>query len=882
VASDVGGPRLGAPGSELDLLGMLTEAVSEAQTLPSVYEGALDTLTSALGVERAAILLFDPDGVMRFKAWRGLSDGYRDAVEGHNPWSPEDPDPRPVVVPDAAHDPDLVPLRRVLAREGIGSLAFVPMRHGTALLGKLMVYSPVAHGLSDRDVRLAEAIARQVAIAIENKQHERRLTTQYSVARAVGGSRTVEEGLEQVLGDLCELLEWRFAAVWVVNERIGEIRCVQTWTAPDGGLEEFEDATRSTPMGQDVGLPGRVWATGRPAWIRDVQDDHDFPRAPWAAKAGLHAACGFPIQVDRRVVAVMEFFSTDIRPPDEDLLSLMGAVGGQIGQFIERNQAELELRRSEALKSAILRSAIDAVVTMDAEGMVVDVNDVATTVFGYRRDEMLGVELAELVIPPALRERYRSALARYVATGEGTLVGRRVELTAMRRDGTEFPVEIAVTRAEVTGPPMFVGYLRDITERNQANERLRFLIRATDVLSSTLDPEETLARIANVAVPFVADWCVTYLLTPGGSIRRLGVRHADPSKEAIARRIVDSFPIDPSVDRGVAHVIAAGEPLLDPDTGAETMAAVVEDREGLLALIEPLAVTSWMCVPLKSRGEVIGAVAFIASGSQRRFDPYDLDVAIELAYRAGLALDNGRLYQERDTIARTLQESLLPPELPTIPAIDVAAAYLSGEGMVGGDFYDVFQTGTSTWAVVIGDVCGKGAEAAAVMAQARYTVRAAAMRERGPAGILRTVNEALLRARRDRFLTAAHLQLRLGPTVRARVSIGGHPAPLLVRADGSLREIGVPGMLLGVVADPELHEETETLEPGDAIVLFTDGVPDERASKGGPDPRFRALLREHAGRPAAEIVDAVRSMVLDRTAASPADDAAVVVVRVRR
>jgi PAS domain S-box-containing protein len=874
--------RAGGSGSELDLLGALTEAVSDAHTLRSVYDRALDALTSTLGMERAAILLFDPDGVMRFKAWRNLSDGYREAVEGHNPWSPEDPDPRPVVVHDALATPDLVALHPVLAREGIGSLAFVPLRHGSALLGKFMVYSPVANGLSERDVRLAEAIARQVATAIEHKRHERRLATQYSVARAVAEARTVQDGLERVLGDLCELLEWRFAAVWVVNERIGEIRCVQTWMAPDGGLEDFDEVTRSMPMTSGVGLPGRVWATGRPAWIRDAPEDENFPRARWAAKAGLHAACGFPIQVDGRVVAAMEFFSHDIRPPDEDLLLLMAAVGSQIGQFVERKQGEIALRQSEALKGAILRSALDAVITMDADGVVVDVNDVALEIFGRRREEMVGSELAGLVIPPGLRERHRRGLRRYVETGEGAIVGHRVELTAMRRDGTEFPVELAVTRADVVGSPMFVGYLRDITERAKAEERLRFLVRATDVLSSSLDPEETLGRIADLAVPVLADWCVTYLLTPAGSIRRLGVRHADPTKEAIARRIVDAFPIDPDAGRGVSRVIASGEPLLDPDTGADTMAAVVEDREGLRALIEPLDVTSWMCVPLTSRGAVIGAVAFIASGSPRRFGPNDVEIAVELARRAGLALDNGRLYQERDTIARTLQESLLPPELPTIPAIDVAAAYLPGEGEVGGDFYDVFQTGSSTWGVVIGDVCGKGAEAAAVMAQARYTVRAAAMRERGPAGILRTVNEALVRAGRDRFLTAAHLQLRLGSTVRARVSVGGHPPPLLVRTDGTIRELGIPGMLLGVFPGPDLFEETQTLEPGDSIVMFTDGVPDERASNGGPDPRFRGLLRDHAGRTAGEIVEAIRRMVQDRTADRPADDAAVVVVRVRR
>jgi GAF domain-containing protein len=757
--NEAGGARVPRdPVATFDALGLLVETVAGAQTLERVYERALDALTSTLGVERAAILLFDPDGVMRFKAWRGLSDGYRDAVEGHNPWAPDDTDPRSVVVQDALADPDLLTLHPIIEREGIASLAFVPLRHGSSLLGKFMVYSAVPNGLSDEDVRLAEAIARHVAVAIEHKLHERRLSTHYSVARAVASASTVEDGLGAVLAELAELLSWRFASVWVVDERTHEIRCVRTWAQRDAGVEEFDDVTRSSVFVPGVGLPGRVWASGEPAWIRDASEDDNLPRATWAAKAGLHAACGFPIRVDGRVVAVVEFYSTDVRAPDQDLMELMVAVGGQVGQFIERKQAEIDLR-----------------------------------------------------------------------------------------------------------------------------ERLRFLVRASDGLSSTLDPEETLQRIARLAVPFLADWCVTYVQTPAGSIRRLGVVHADPTKETIARRIVDGFAIDPETDAGVAHVVRSGAPSLRPDDAAATMAAVVEDREGLLALLDTLEVSSWMCVPLKSRGEVIGAVAFIASGSQRRFNQSDLDVANELAYRAGLALDNGRLYQERDQIARTLQESLLPPELPTIPAIDVAAAYLPGEGEVGGDFYDVFQTGSNTWAVVIGDVCGKGAEAAAVMAQARYTVRAAAMRERGPAGILRTVNEALVRAGGERFLTAAHLQLRLtGAEVRARVSVGGHPLPILVRADGSLREIGIGGTLLGVFHGPELYEDRERLEPGDSVVLFTDGVVDERASGGGPDRGLRDVLRANAGRTAGEIVEAIRALVLERTAGGAKDDAAFVVVRVRR
>jgi serine phosphatase RsbU (regulator of sigma subunit) len=196
-------------------------------------------------------------------------------------------------------------------------------------------------------------------------------------------------------------------------------------------------------------------------------------------------------------------------------------------------------------------------------------------------------------------------------------------------------------------------------------------------------------------------------------------------------------------------------------------------------------------------------------------------------------VDNARLYRERSYIARTLQESLLPPHLPELPGLDVAARFrAAGQGFeVGGDFYDLFEASEGRWAVVIGDVCGKGAEAAAITALARYTLRAAAMREENPVGVLDVLNQAILRQRTDRrFCTVLYAYLTPGDGgLGVDFASGGHPLPIVVKANGDAHEVGAPGTVIGIAQDPDLDRESVELRPGDALVLYTDGVTDARA-----------------------------------------------------
>jgi PAS domain S-box-containing protein len=672
--------------------------------------------------------------------------------------------------------------------------------------------------------------------------------------------------------------------------------------------------------------------------------------------------------------------------------------------------------------------------TMDHEGRVVEMNAAAERTFGYRAEEAVGQEMAALIVPPSLRDRHREALRRYVETEEPTILGRRIELTGMRSDGAEFPVELAINRIGDRSPPMFTGYIRDITDRRRGeqdreellrleqlarldasrardqleailsgvadgitaqapdgtivfanhaamhtlgyssreellaaplsetmarfdlldegggpfplhrlpgrlalqgggtNEALvRFRVRATGeerwslvkatpildeggqivmainvfedvtgtkraevqssflaessrILGSSLDPDETLQQVARLAVPEVADWCAVDLRGEGGAIERVALAHTDPRQLEMAEEFQREYPPDPGGETGVAQVLRAGEPELYPDISDEMLQAGAADGRHL-EILRGFGFRSAMLVPMVAREQVVGVLTFVSGRSGRRFDETDLALAEEVARRCATALDNARLYGERAYIARTLQQSLLPAELPRIPGLETAARFhATGLGTdVGGDFYDLFQTGTQGWTVVVGDVCGKGPDAAAITALARYTLRAAAMQERLPSNSLRILNEALLRQREDRrFCTVAYAYFEPDDGgARVGLASGGHPLPLVLRSDGTVEALGAHGTLLGVVPDPDLEDRAATLAPGDALVFYTDGVTEARGANGlFGEKRLAELIASCAGLGADAIASKVEAAALDVQHGEPRDDIAVVVLRV--
>jgi serine phosphatase RsbU (regulator of sigma subunit) len=298
-----------------------------------------------------------------------------------------------------------------------------------------------------------------------------------------------------------------------------------------------------------------------------------------------------------------------------------------------------------------------------------------------------------------------------------------------------------------------------------------------------------------------------------------------------------------------------------------------------------VGIESAMLVPMRLRDRVVGVISFVSSESGRRFDEHDLLLAEDLALRAAAAVENARLYETARSIAGTLQSSLLPPVLPEIPAIELAAAYRpAGAGLeVGGDFYDVFSTAEDQWYAVVGDVCGKGAEAAAVTALARYTIRAAAVRRRSPSAILRWLSDAMLQQVADddgRFCTiaCAHIDVSRSPA-RVTIACGGHPLPLVIRADGTTEQVGAPGTLLGLVASPDLQDRTAELRGGDTLVLYTDGLTEAGApARVWAPEELEATASAVAGASAAATVAHLLAAAVDPVPQAR-DDVAVLALR---
>jgi PAS domain S-box-containing protein len=314
------------------------------------------------------------------------------------------------------------------------------------------------------------------AAITERRTSERRRAAAYAVGEVLTAAPNLALAAPAILRGICENLDWPIGALWLIDHGDQRLRCLAVWS--DATSETaFTAATKETVLPSGVGLPGRVWATGRPAWIEDVVHDSNFLHASVAREGDVHGAFAFPICLNDGLLGVIGCFNRVVVTPDTDLLRTMSSVGNQVGQFIGRKQVEAAVTEGQRRTRAILDTALDAIIGMDHQGLITEFNPAAERTFGYRKEEVLGRELAELLIPRELREHHRAGLARYLSTGVGPFVDRRVETTAFHADGHEFPVEIAITRVSDEDPPRFTGFVRDWTARVHAEREREQLLQ---------------------------------------------------------------------------------------------------------------------------------------------------------------------------------------------------------------------------------------------------------------------------------------------------------------------------------------------------------------------------------------------------------------------
>ena len=300
----------------------------------------------------------------------------------------------------------------------------------------------------------------------------RRLKLEYEITRRLGESSSTLEAAPGILQAICETLAWDVGVIWDVDRHATLLRCVAVWHQPAIQAGEFEAHTRARTFAPGEGLPGRVWATATPLWIRNLTEDQNFPRLNFAAREGLRSGFSFPILSGTEVIGVIEFFRRQISDRDEAVEEMMGPIGGEIGQLLVRKQSEQALRESETRFRTLADTASDAIITIDANSTIIYINHAAENIFGYTVGEMLGQDLT-MLMPEYLRHLHRAGLNRYVETGKRHIGWSSVELPGLRKDGKEIPLELSFGEFTRNGEKYFTGIARDETERKRAEEELR-------------------------------------------------------------------------------------------------------------------------------------------------------------------------------------------------------------------------------------------------------------------------------------------------------------------------------------------------------------------------------------------------------------------------
>ena len=397
-----------------------------------------------------------------------------------------------------------------------------------------------------------------------------------------------------------------------------------------------------------------------------------------------------------------------------------------------------------------------------------------------------------------------------------------------------------------------LGRIRD------QRRRLQFMIAASAKLDTSLEPAETLREIARSAVPELAELCVIDLIDGNGWVETVAAA-AEADVAVNIEQLRTENPLDLGGTHPVAQAWTSGRALIVEDLTDEGALQEVAESEEHLRFMREAGYRSAAVFPLTARHRAHGVISFLHVANSARYSERELAVLDDLSRRAALAYDNARLYAERAHVASALQRSLMPPKLPEIPWLGLASYFqpIGAANRVGGDFYDAIWDEDTCW-LVVGDVCGKGPEAAAMTGLLRQSTRAYARLASSPADVLAQVNEAMLdQDFAEGFATAVLVKLEPHDgRVDATIAAAGHPAAVVVRADGRVEELG-EGVLLGRFPGARSADRSTCLDPGDAIVLYTDGLADAYApSRIVTVEEMTAPLRRHSPRSAQQVLDA--------------------------
>jgi PAS domain S-box-containing protein len=705
------------------------------------------------------------------------------------------------------------------------------------------------------------------------------------------GSLALEETLSAVVGLIVpRLADW--AAVLMTGED-GVEREISS-RHPDPEVEEAIMAIRRRRRDTGGSESLQVQHSGEPILVSDVLTVPDpLTRGEQSAVDRLAARSYMlvPLRARGRLFGSLTLLSnTPGRNYIEEDLAFAMTLAGRCALAIDNARLYESASRSLGLLDTLFATAPVGLAFVDGDGRFARVNDALAAISGHSVGEHLGRPVHEL-LNGAGRE-----VEAVLADGRPRL---EVESTVPGPDGhdTRHWISSYTPVRGLEGELLGVGLtVIDITERRRLLERQRallaaeqaarvradFLARAGKLLDASLDYEETLRTLARIAVPEIADWCAITMLTPDGELKNVITAHSDPAKQALAEEYERRYPPDPDSPGGNYGVVRSGVAQVVREVTDDMLIEAIPDPEQLARALA-LDLRSVIIAPLVAHQRTLGTLSLATAETGRVLGDADVQLAVELGRRAGVAIDNARLYTERSQIAHTLQSKLLPDRLPEIPGARIAARYrAAGElNEVGGDFYDVFQRADAEWALVVGDVSGKGAGGAAVTALARYTLRAVCPEDTPPSGALRRLNSATLTSATSEFITVALAYVGPGDGggLTARVALAGHPPPVVRRLDGRVERIGTAGTLVGAFPDPRLSDTEVRLAPGELMLMFTDGVTEAGLSGGrlGEDG-LAALVAELAIDDPDRLVAAVEAAAVRAQPGEPRDDIALLAV----
>jgi PAS domain S-box-containing protein len=633
--------------------------------------------------------------------------------------------------------------------------------------------------------------------------------------------------------------------------------CVIDLQAQDGSITEVAVAADDRQLAHDLeGLrkrfpidpdgehpAARVIRSGAPLLLVEMSSSllrsfaQSSEHARFMVERGYRSAVVAPLQARGRTLGALSVLRLgETMPYGEADLALVSELARRAGLAIDNARLFSDLHGTEQRLEAVLVNLAEAITMEDESGRTVFANQAAADLLGASAPEALtGAEPGATSGHFLTLDEQGRELAAQDMPGRRLFAGEHPEpmlvRSIARATGEErwlvvrsSPVVDATTK-RITH---VVNVFENITGVKRAELAESFMAEASRVLASSMDYAATLARVARLATPQIADWCVIDVLSDDDEIERVAIHHSDPDKLALLERLDRDYRPRTDEALGIAEVLRSGKPRLYTDIKPDALAGYARDASHLERLRE-LGATAVIVVPmLGATRAAIGTITLASGPTPRRLTRADLGLAVRLGRRAGTAVERARIYTERSRIAHILQRSLLPESLPEIPGMELRALYsAAGElNEVGGDFYDVLDYDPDRWMLVVGDVVGKGPRAAGVTALARHTLRAAAIGGRSPSAMLDTLHQALRRQPRGADLCTVCLvtvRLRAGHT-HLNVALAGHEPPLLIEPDGQARQLGRPGTLLGVIDPIKIEETAAELHPGQMLLLFTDGV----------------------------------------------------------